>query len=155
MAGGVKVLFTIHYSNNNNSELFEISVLQWSLCCCLSISASRTLLAQGGTDGACYVILLTVVSGLELIAELMMDFIESALQDKVWQPQLRKLQQRTWYSRRQVPQVLHQILAELDSGQSVDAHFVQRARNCFPHQWVHSFLCLQEVFSNASSAASA
>ena len=93
-------------------------------------------------DGASLVSMLSVVSGLVLIAEPMMALIEGALQDKVWQPLLRKLPQHKWYTREQVLQALHEILAELDSGQSVDAQFVQRARDCFPHQWVQFFLFL-------------
>ncbi len=71
-----------------------------------------------------------------LVAEPILDFIERARQNSVWQPQMAKISQHSWCTVDKAPHVLHQILTELNCGHGVDAHFVQRAKDAFPNQWV-------------------
>jgi len=81
-------------------------------------------------------LLLLLWATLVLAAEPILDFIERARQDPVWQPQMAKLPQHNWCTVDKAPHILHQILTELNSGHGVDAHFVQRAKDAFPNQWV-------------------
>lgn len=71
-----------------------------------------------------------------MLAEPAIKFVEAVRKDPYWQPQLAQLSPQQWYSHSEVPQVLQQILAGLNTGHDADAQFVQRAKDCFPAQWV-------------------
>jgi len=88
-----------------------------------------------------------------LAAEPMLDFIEGARQNPVWQAQMAKLSQHNWCTVDKAPHVLQQLLTELNSGYGVDAQFVQRAKDAFPNQWVCpcmycGWLCLTTLTSD-------